>query len=912
MIASPLNAFEKEVSMTEVPQLSHLKKGNQNVPIFCDEPGCNKSFKRTDHLTRHKRNHISKNLFTCTWSGCSKSFVRRDVWSKHMQRHVARQEKQKQDRRTGPIQFLEIYTPTSNFDELGRRDRKYSNDSSISNNLDTNHLLEDQQRVLISKENQKFQNQQIPLKDNSKTPDASESPLLDIQRNSDATCSSDEFQELNSHTSEGNINIEISRTADYCYSINKNINTNTKNLTNSTENHVKYSGNADEYLNIENNKRPASMDFGNFICGSETNKGSPTELIHWMLNGHALYSEPFHNYIDYSPDSPLKNLLKISSPFPISNYQTDISETTRSKMIEFIPSLLRNPDFNLDHIEECLGSYWNIFHVQYPILHKPSFSTLETHPLLLLSMILMGAALRSRNNKFDCKSFKDIRKLADDIAEPLRWLIFSTSELTAHITPWVIQCLLIVECYENSCSNRRLHQRAYLHHGLKIQLLRRSPLLGGNFLKNNNNDDNLTDEVDAWKKWIEIESLKRCAFMAFLIDAIHATIYGHETILFTHQIKLSLPCDEVLWEMTDFKSNNLPPRTETPKFLNALSKLLHKEKFETGAFNKRILFAGLLTTMYGMEQRDIQVKEFEWESVKSSWKATIFGAIEFWIEDMCDGSCCNITTGYHIPTDFETVPASLKLDDTTCKLAMYHLSQAFLRVQQYDCIIYAGAPSRMNVRTNYSDYEIVKKRIHEWANSYNGKISVVHAYLFISEMLLSPNESRESILLSYDPNEDPVLYRPNIVASLLFVIWCYNYCLEGPESNIFPNPNQTASTLTLNSQTSGLKSDTGSNLSTKYLPEKINGYRYISRINASFKLCSIGPVKLSFVDIYAKVLDQVKEKHCTVGLLRLFKDKYENCVSQICQEYGKLLENCIQRSLGKTAIICDNMYEHSS
>lgn len=529
--------------MTEVPELSHLKKGNQSVPIFCDEPGCNKSFKRTDHLTRHKRNHVSKNLFTCTWSGCSKSFVRRDVWSKHMQRHVARHEKQKQDLRTGPIQFLEIYTPTSNFNELGKRDRKSSNSSSISNNLDTNYLLEDQQRVLISKVNQKFQNQQIPLKNKSKKPmkpDVSVSPLLDIQRNSDATCSSDEFQEPSSHMNEGNINIESSRTPGYCYSVNKDANTITKNLTNSTGNHANYSESAHECLNIENNKRSAGMDFGNFICGPETNKGTPTELIHWMLNGHALYSEPLYNYIDYSPDSPLKNLLNVSSPFPISNYQTDISEATRSKMIEFIPSLLHNPDFNLGHIKECLGSYWNIFHVQYPILHKPSFSTLETHPLLLLSMILMGAALRLRNNKSDCKSFKDIRKLSDEIAEPLRWLIFSTSELTAPITPWVIQCLLIVECYENSCSDRRLHQRAYLHHGLKIQLLRRSPLLGGVFLKNNNNDDDhLTDEVDAWKKWIEIESLKRCAFMAFLIDAIHATIYGHETILFTHQIKLS-------------------------------------------------------------------------------------------------------------------------------------------------------------------------------------------------------------------------------------------------------------------------------------------------------------------------------------------------------------------------------------
>ena len=93
--------------MAEVPQLSHSMNENTSEQIFCDEPGCNKSFKRTDHLSRHKRNHGSKILFTCTWSGCTKSFVRRDVWTKHMQRHVARQEKQR-DLRNGQIQFLEI------------------------------------------------------------------------------------------------------------------------------------------------------------------------------------------------------------------------------------------------------------------------------------------------------------------------------------------------------------------------------------------------------------------------------------------------------------------------------------------------------------------------------------------------------------------------------------------------------------------------------------------------------------------------------------------------------------------------------------------------------------------------------------------------------------------------------------
>lgn len=178
--------------MTEIPQLSHSKKENTSVQIFCDEPGCNKSFKRTDHLTRHKRNHASKNLFTCTWSGCNKSFVRRDVWSKHTQRHVARQEKQK-DLRNGPIQFLEIYTPTSNFDELSKKVTRSSNSPPISKNHEGCNLLDDQQFLSVPSMNYKFQNQQMFLKDNSSK--GSESPIPNKQGKLYSSCINENFQE---------------------------------------------------------------------------------------------------------------------------------------------------------------------------------------------------------------------------------------------------------------------------------------------------------------------------------------------------------------------------------------------------------------------------------------------------------------------------------------------------------------------------------------------------------------------------------------------------------------------------------------------------------------------------------------------------------------------------------------------
>jgi len=107
-----------------------------------------------------------------------------------------------------------------------------------------------------------------------------------------------------------------------------------------------------------------------------------------------------------------------------------------------IPSLGNNIDFGAVQIERCLEIYWSIFHVQYPILHRPSFYTPEVHPLLLLSIIMIGAGLSYQTGQDESHIFTDAHGLADNIAEPLRWLICASEEFTSPAKSWIIQSLL--------------------------------------------------------------------------------------------------------------------------------------------------------------------------------------------------------------------------------------------------------------------------------------------------------------------------------------------------------------------------------------------------------------------------------------------------------------------------------------
>ncbi|BFZ55591.1 hypothetical protein PYCC9005_002632 [Savitreella phatthalungensis] len=54
----------------------------------CSWPGCGKTFKRSEHLNRHRLNHEPIKIFEC--DQCPKTFVRSDLLFRHKDRHAKR------------------------------------------------------------------------------------------------------------------------------------------------------------------------------------------------------------------------------------------------------------------------------------------------------------------------------------------------------------------------------------------------------------------------------------------------------------------------------------------------------------------------------------------------------------------------------------------------------------------------------------------------------------------------------------------------------------------------------------------------------------------------------------------------------------------------------------------------------
>lgn len=546
---------------------------------------------------------------------------------------------------------------------------------------------------------------------------------------------------------------------------------------------------------------------------------SPTHLIEWLFT-----ESPPSDMI--SPSNIFDQLN--FSDFPEMLNQHIVDERKRQQLVSLIPSLELNPDFGLAQIENCIECYWLLYHSQYPILHRPSFNVSEAHPLLILAMVMMGATMRGA---MGLSNLQNPIELSNQIAIPLRWLIFSSSEFQPPVQTWIIQSLVILESFEITSSSRFLHERAYLHHGTKIQLLRRSPILGGDPLKSPEEEEDLSDSEaknSMWKKWIEVESAKRATLMAFYLDTVHATVYGHEIILYAHQIKLSLPCEDSLWES---QASETTSRTAPVKFLTALKSLLHRKPVETSSFGRKILLAGLITVMFQTEQKDLQYSFNEWEKVKENWKVIISRAMDFWrsgIVDCCTSDVSLFRDSFGFPSQ---IPDCMSPADTRCKHFLYHIAQIYMRITHYDYIIYAGAPSRMNVKVTDHDYSIVAKRIQDWSHSHHGYVSVVYAYTFLFEMFLSHREN-----LPYDPNSDPFLHRPNVVASCVLVVWAFNFSRNGPQSKTVES-----------------------------------GYAYLRRVKSFIN------VEGSTVEEMAERLGFVENSHSTVGLLKLVEAFFSRC-----------------------------------
>lgn len=700
----------------------------------------------------------------------------------------------------------------------------------------------------------------------------------------------------------------------------------------------------------------------NFNIPSTVSLTSPTST-----NDSNATPTPINDMISpLNPTTVQKRIHEYGSKFNVvTNRQIYVDKTILHQLFVSLPLLQRSfveLIFNdkiliEDRFSYYLSVYWLVFHPQFNILHKPSFKTSEAEPLLLLSMILVGCNYCTPPDKPDHLSQPRTKspeyKLALAIANPLRYAIFQHDGFKSPVRVWVLQGLNLLEWSEKNFLSRTMHERAHIHHGTTVQLMRRSPALGGNPAPVNKTVATTSDgedesdthirtgqdknDMELFDKWIESESMKRVTFMTFYLDIADYVKFRHNPVISFNQLQLlKLPCDDDLWEASDvngsfykiMKKQRKLASGKTGKelypnesFINVLKKLLKPNPsliLRPSSFVKKILFGGLLSIMYQMQQ-------FELENSTSlitlpntggflDWKGFLSKAIDNFNNAV--GESCKIVKLNKESEKF------LNGGISTCKFPLYHLAHivGLADLNTYDVSVFCGSPANQNVKTKLKDRLVVERKLSSmWIRDFHKKMttsdlinlkSIIHCYIFLWETLLDQESGKPKDDL-WNPDKD--YFDGMFVMSLVMqTLWSYCYLTSGTESTRYSEVEDNIYLLTYEKLV---------DLSAE------SGYEYLQRIKQEFlinlrkdnlhhthgfdNLYKMDSTTLphDIVTKYCTILSKISNKQNISGLCFLVGTRLYNSQWEVVRENGKLIINCGFRSIGKQEVFCSDVFD---
>lgn len=670
--------------------------------------------------------------------------------------------------------------------------------------------------------------------------------------------------------------------------------------------------------------------------------------------------------------------LKRNSPL---NTQFYVDHSIVERMIEALPQLSRKSITDVllekcerfsveDRLSFYLFGYWETFNARFSIIHRVSFDTTTCEPLLLLSMILIGCMYFPGYSETVVEyEMSPEYKLAIMIAKPLRFALFQHRDFRSPVKVWVLQTLNLLEWCEKNYLSREMHERAHIHHGTTVQLLRRSPFLGGNPTVanravtsasdtcgeeeasdgNSDVEESSNADYNLFQKWIESESMKRVTFMTFYVDILDYVKFRHNPQIPFYQLQLlNLPCHEdQLWDSEEVNGSfrklvkrqrklqrprNAPPLKNSNKikpgmnFLTAIKAMMKSQSandnnYKLPAFIKSILLGGLVSIMHEMQQVELQSKftslmgaDRGERNRNQLWKSMITNVFDDWDMGHSSGQALDYLWSTH---------------RGHCSFPTYHLVQivGFCDINHYDIAIFAGSPRNMSVEASLKDFQIVQKKLQSiWTRDcklrtvddlINTK-SIIHCYWVLWEHLLTPlNQNGELVSnhFAYAWNTGRFsLGTLHVISVATLVLWCNVFSVCGVESESFSDSEETILPQELRNYEKLLAYSTE------------DGYCYLFRIQCQFieglkrqnslegHILNTQGRRSSTIPLhtvmykYCEILPTVELRQNVSGLCFLVGTELLKSQWPIIQESGKLILNCGLRSVGKKSIQCSDLF----
>ncbi|KAJ8119652.1 hypothetical protein ONZ43_g3445 [Nemania bipapillata] len=456
------------------------------------------------------------------------------------------------------------------------------------------------------------------------------------------------------------------------------------------------------------------------------------------------------------------------------------------------------PAINLDFLHECVRHYWDLVSPRLPIVHQPTFSPSRCPVYLLLVIIALGAAqIHSQSPTGEHEEYK---ALADLIITSIRLEIFGNKGAVPPVDLWIAQALLLVEFYEKMYSTRKLHETGHIYHCVTLNLLRRgSPLIGKAGLESppdeQNGVDPATDDRTWWVRWAETEAMHRVVFGAFMMDILHAAMFGHVADMAPHEIRLPLPCDETLWSAPNPESARQKEAAlrmygiKPVFFLEGLKRALHGQEVRTHSFGRMIIMFGLLSVGWHLRHRETHLKWLDIAptatETRDKWYQILLKAFDDWKTSFDDAiGTTSLSNSEPSGPGQQSTPNGL----IQSAAVLYHLAHISLYVDIIDCQVYAGAKRLVGRKVSSRDLSNVNTRMGVWAGQAFTRRAILHAFKLLHRVLIDPRQKKIAPIqelggnnlgaIQYSARTDSDPHRPWIMYYATLSIWSFAQALK--------------------------------------------------------------------------------------------------------------------------------------
>ncbi|POS74781.1 hypothetical protein DHEL01_v206823 [Diaporthe helianthi] len=474
-------------------------------------------------------------------------------------------------------------------------------------------------------------------------------------------------------------------------------------------------------------------------------------------------------------------MLQNSSPTPridqeVLNKLLEVIEAAEPKIPDTAPgsSVRDHPLLSLQSVQTWLDLFFTQFNTTYPLIHMPTFKAGTTEPLLLLSILLLGATYLD----------KATHQLAVCIHDVIRPSIFAHAGFSARPKLWTLQTILLVECFGKSRAGQKQHDMSHLFHGLLINLIRRSDCQS--VAKTPAPQDGVS-LAEAWELWAIAEQKKRLALLCFMWDTQHAVLFCQSLCMSAFELRCSLPCAQTIWEAPDAElwarswptpahqasssSSSSPDLVSPPMFLPALKSYLSGQPAgpntpNLDALGQVLVLHGLMSIAWDMQRRDQTSLGVVSTTGPASWKDLLSHAYDRWKADF-DYYCHEASLAPPAEPN-DSSPASEWSAFAAAYRAVYHAAQALLHMDFLDIQIYAGARNILGRPVQQQDYVRSSRVVKRWASGSRERAATAawHGAGMLRDLMAGGGGGSGS-----GGSGRPVMESPYLT-SLFHVPWC--------------------------------------------------------------------------------------------------------------------------------------------